>query len=227
MIRLDPRLQAAAELVLPGRPLADIGTDHAYLPIYLVGSGRCPWAVAADKAASPIQSAAPVIGKYGLAERISLRCGDGLAVLQPGEVDTIVICGMGGQLMLDILDAGPDILAQTKRLVLQPQKHIELVRYWLAGHAWRIVDEAMVESKGFFYAVIAAEPGEMELNSREAEYGPVLLQQRGDAFKAWIRRQIAERETICRGLRDQDSFTTSERLAELQAEISILKQLLE
>lgn len=226
MIKLDPRLQSAAELVLPGLPLADIGTDHAYLPIYLVGSGICPSAVAADKASYPIQMAESVVRGYGLQEQISLRCGDGLAVLHPGEVASIVLCGMGGQLMLEILSARPEILAQTKRLVLQPQKNIELVRYWLAEQGWQIVAESMVESKGFYYAVIAAEPGSMCLTPEEAEFGPLLLKEKNPAFCAWLQRQIREREEICRTLSGQEGEAVAQRLRDLHEEIRRMQRLL-
>jgi len=226
MIKLDPRLQAAADFVLPGRAMADIGTDHAYLPIYLVSSGICPRAIAADKAAWPIQAAAPIIKAHACGDRISLRCGDGLSVLTAGEADTIVLCGMGGQLMMEILQEGQSILQETKRLVLQPQKHIDLLRYWLAEHDWRIVAESIVESKGFFYSIIAAEPGKMELSPNEAQFGPLLLKERSPEFLAWLRWQISEKEGIYQSLQKQSGSMILSRLSELEEELKNMRQLM-
>ncbi|MDO4733427.1 MAG: class I SAM-dependent methyltransferase, partial [Bacillota bacterium] len=159
-------------------------------------------------------------------KKISLRCGDGLSVLSPGEVDTIAICGMGGQLMIEILQAGDDVLRKTKRLILQPQKHIHLLRLWLEENHWRIVAESLVESKGFFYAVLAAEPGEMRLRPLEAEFGPLLIRQRSAAFLAWLERERIEREELCLSLQKQETAAAVARCRELQEELCRLRSLI-
>ena len=226
MLKLDARLQAAADLVLPGLPLADIGTDHAYLPLYLVKAGICPRAVASDKAISSIRAAIDLISAQDVSGRISPRCGDGLSVLEPGEVATIVLCGMGGLLMSDILQKGMRVLQKTRRLVLQPQSHIEAVRWWLAAHGWRIIEEKIVENKGFFYVLLAAEPGKMVLTELEAEFGPYLLCKRDPVFRAWLERKIQEREAVCHMLEKQDGQRTVQRCSELRMEIQRIQELI-
>ena len=216
MIKLDPRLQAAADLVLPGLPVADIGTDHAYLPVYLVERSICPQAVATDKAAAPIRMATDLIAAHGVSGQISLRCGDGLSVLKPGEAESIVLCGMGGLLMVDILKNGRAILSQVRRLVLQPQSHIDTVRRWLEANTWRIVSEKIVE----------AEPGCMVLSELEAEFGPCLLRQRETVFLDWLKRQVQERETICCLLGTQEAERASRRYIVLKEEIQRIQELI-
>lgn len=174
-IKLDGRLQAAADLVLSGKPAADIGTDHNYLPVYLVINGICPTVIATDKAMMPYRNAVQLVDLLSLHKQITVRRGDGLDVIAPGEAATIIIAGMGGQLIIDILDKAPQVLQRAERLVLQPQKNVDALRRWLAEHGWKIMEESIAVDNGFYYVIIAAEHGEMQLNDDEAMYGPRLL----------------------------------------------------
>lgn len=154
---LSPRLTAVAACVLPGRPLADIGTDHAYVPVTLVAAGDVPAAVATEVHAQPAASARATIANAGLADRIAVRFGSGLSVLAPSEAATIVIAGMGGQLIRDILDQGQAIAATATRLVLQPMRDHLAVRYWLWEHGWVLVDERLAQEGQHIYTIIVAE----------------------------------------------------------------------
>lgn len=167
-MKLSKRLATIAALVPPGSRLADIGTDHAYLPVYLVTEGVVPFAVAGEVHQGPFRVAGEALARVGLTDKISLRFGDGLAVLAPGEVDTVVIAGMGGPTIVDILTARPEVTAALTRLVLQPMQAAGVVRRWLAGNGWRLVAETLVEEDGRLYEIIAAEQGGAE------EYEPIL-----------------------------------------------------
>ena len=156
-IKLDSRLQAAADLVIPGQPMADIGTDHGLLPAYLISRGICPFAIAADISALSCRKAAALLKAYHLEEHTSVRQGNGLSVLSPGEATSVVICGMGGMLMLEMLTASEKLLSSVKRLVLQPQKDIPAVRLWLAIHGWCIRQEVMCRERSFYYTLLSAE----------------------------------------------------------------------
>ncbi|MCI3919713.1 class I SAM-dependent methyltransferase [Paenibacillus sp. TRM 82003] len=160
MIQLSKRLTAVAEHVLPGGVLADIGTDHALLPTYLVQRGAVPAAVAGDIHAGPVQAAMRQVEAAGLSNRISVRAGDGLAVLEPGEADTVAIAGMGGGTMVDILTSGTSSLQGVSRLVLQPNIGERLVREWLLDRGWVLVSESLLEEDGLLYEVIAADYAE-------------------------------------------------------------------
>lgn len=159
LLSLSPRLAGVAELVLPDAPMADIGTDHGYLPVFLVQSGRVPLAIASDRLPGPVAAARRTVSEYGAAGRVEVRLADGLAALQPGEVATVVLAGMGGPLMQEILSARPELLAGVRRLVLQPNTGEEGLRRWLVRQGWRLVAERLVADAGRLYVILAAEPG--------------------------------------------------------------------
>lgn len=152
----DKRLLAVASLVRCGSVVADIGTDHAYLPVHLVQSGICPHAVAADLRQGPLDSARAHIAAAGLSGAIEVRMGDGLAPIAPTEVDDIVIAGMGGDTVAAILAACDWIGDGRYNLVLQPMTHPERTRAWLLQNGFSITAEAPVWEGRRFYHVMAA-----------------------------------------------------------------------
>lgn len=157
--QLSPRLAAVADMIPEGAAFADVGTDHAYLPICLVQSGRTPWAVAVDVREGPYLRARQAVAKAGLAERIDVRLGDGLTALAPGEVDTVVLAGMGGGLMQKLLTADPEKTRTFRRLVLQPNMATHLVRSALYRHRWKLMDERFVLDDGHLYEILVYEQG--------------------------------------------------------------------
>lgn len=154
---LSPRLAAVASLVLPGLPLADVGTDHGYLPVALVADGTVPRAVATDIAAKPATAAQRYVIAAGYAGAVAVRVGNGLTTMAPGEAATIVIAGMGGCLIRDILAATPDIALSAHRLVLQPMRDAAVLRRWLWAAGWSICAERMAREGERYYTVIAVE----------------------------------------------------------------------
>ena len=212
------RLTAAADMVLPDAPAADIGSDHMHLPVYLIKQGICPYVIATDKAASPCINGAAYISSLGLADKIDIRCGDGLAVLKPGEAATIIITGMGGCLIKSILAAAPKVAASGKRLVLSPQKNPDVLRYFLAETGWRIVEEKMVKEDDIWYPLIAAQRGRMKLNAAEAEFGPYLLAQGTPEFRHYLQHKTDVLSALIRQLTALESTGCSHRIRDLQAE---------
>lgn len=150
------RLSLCAEMVREGSRLADIGTDHGYLPIALCQSGKTPSAVASDIRPLPLQSARDNIAKYNLSDKITTRLSDGLEKLHPDEVDDIVIAGMGGELIRDILAAAPWVKDTEKHLVLQPMTHHEDLVKWLYESGFCIERQEAALDEGKYYTVIAA-----------------------------------------------------------------------
>ena len=149
---LNPRLRAVAGLVVPGRPMADVGTDHGRLPTYLVEAGRVPWAVASDIAHAPCQVALATVAASG--QRVEVRQADGLRAVQPHEVATVTMCGMGGERMMRILAAAPEVADTLRRVVVQPNSKEAELRAGLAGLGWRPVAECMVQDGGRFFLII-------------------------------------------------------------------------
>ncbi len=156
MMHLDKRLAAVAALVRPGSRLADIGTDHAYLPVHLVQTGVCPCAIASDIGAGPLEAARHTVTAAGLTDCISLRLGDGLSTVQTGEVEDIAIAGMGGETMVAILETAPLVKDPALRLILQPMTRGEELRRWLMTNGFTILEEHLVQDKHHLYPVMAA-----------------------------------------------------------------------
>lgn len=202
--------------------LADIGTDHAYLPAHLVEVGRIPRAIAGDILPGPLEAARATVVQAGLADRIELRLGPGLKILRPGEVACATICGMGGPLIAEILGDGP--VDGIRRLILQPMAGEEHVRAWLARHGWRLVAEELVEDAGRLYVILAAEPGEMALTEGELQIGPFLRRQPGRLLARYVGIQLQQARRALEGARRSDRPEAVERAAELARRIQLLEE---
>ena len=161
MQELRPRLKAAAAMVRGGRVVADIGTDHAYLPAYLLLNGIVPRVIACDIGERPLANAAETVRIYRLRDRIDLRVSDGLQNVRPEEYNEVTVCGMGGTLIAQILEQSS--LPQDVRLVLQPMTHIEDVRAWLCRNGFAVCGEVCVKEAGRVYCCLAAERGDEPL----------------------------------------------------------------
>lgn len=155
-IELDDRLKAAAELV-KGSFAADIGTDHGMLPVYLCTNGICEKAVASDINAAPLSKAKANIRSFGLEDKIETVLTDGLNGIEKYPVTDIVIAGMGGLTIIDILSAASFVKEKKTRLILQPMQHLTELRTYLFEEGYRITEEKLAESEGRIYQVVATE----------------------------------------------------------------------
>lgn len=153
----DLRLKTAAGFVRQGSRAADIGTDHAYLPVYLILNNISPYVIASDLRKKPLENARRSISGLSLGDRIELRLSDGLDAYEPGEADDIIICGMGGNLITDILSRCSWIKDKRYRLILQPQSHAYDLREYLFSEGFSVIEETGVRSEGRVYTVSAAE----------------------------------------------------------------------
>ncbi len=212
---LQPRLRAIADLVPPGCRLADVGTDHGYIPVDLLLAGRIARAVATDIGALPLEHARETARRYGLSGGIDFRLGDGLAPIAPGEVDTVVIAGMGGDTIAEILSAAPWV-REGPLLLLQPMSKAEVLRAYLPEHGYAVLAEKLAADKGILYPILTVRGGSMPPAAPEEAWGGFLLEQdplwgryledrllrlrRAAAGLARARDSTAgsKRETICR-----------------------------
>ena len=159
ILERKPRLRAIAALVPEDcQCLADIGTDHGYLPAALLRAGRCRRAIAADIGAAPLERARQTARLYGLEDRMELRLGGGLSVLAPGEAEVIVIAGMGGDNITDILSAAP-WCREGILLLLQPMSRAEVLRQWLWEQNFHVRSERLVQDKGVLYPIVEIRGG--------------------------------------------------------------------
>ena len=197
MVKISNRLTTAAALVTQGYTLADVGTDHGYIPIYLLQQEKIPSAIAMDINEGPLERAKEHIALYGLQAYIQTRLSDGVAALKPGEVEAVLIAGMGGGLVMHILKDGEKVCQSAKELILQPQSEIERVREFLREKGYTILAEDMVYEDGKFYPMMKVQyQGENENAQKASEvlklsdlYGGLLLQNRHPVLKTFLEKE--------------------------------------
>ena len=223
-MQLSKRLQAVANLVTPGKRLADIGTDHGYVPIWLYEQGRIPSALAMDLREGPLQRAKEHIRMHGLDEKIKTRLSDGLEKLLPGEADSIVIAGMGGMLVVKILTQGQAVLDSVQELILQPQSDLDAVREYLHRTGFVIVQEEMVFEEGKYYHMMKAVHGE---NTDDRKiwflYGRLLLENRHPVLESYLQKEY---DSCCK-LLEKLSKTATEVASRRCEELLEKKHLIE
>lgn len=164
-----------------GRFLADIGSDHAYLPAYLIDKKSIEYAYACDIAQGPLQKAQETINKYHCENQIEALLGNGLDPIVNKKVDMISICGMGGLLICDILEKHLDLLDDCL-LFLQPNTAEDLLREFLMKHKFKIIDEAIILDSHHIYEILVCKKGNMPLTKKDILFGPYLRQEKNEIF---------------------------------------------
>lgn len=225
---LSKRLAEVAKYVPKGARLADIGSDHAYLPASLLINHHIQYGIAGEVAKGPYENEIKEINKLQLTDRLVPRLADGLAAIESSDhINTITIAGMGGSLIARILDEGQDKLAGVKRLILQPNVGEARVREWLMAHRYQINAEEIVQEDNHIYEIIMAEPSlcPFRYDQRELLFGPFLLQQRNELF---IQKWQAELRRCQNTLRQMKKATTvpKEHLAEVQQRAALIQEVL-
>lgn len=226
-IELSKRLHAVASLVTPGMRLADVGTDHGYIPIYLVDQGIIPSAIAMDINKGPLSKAKEHIEEMGLSEKIETRLSDGLANVNAEEIDSMIAAGMGGGLVIHILSSEKETADGLSELILQPQSEIHKVREYLLEQGYRIVAEDMVLEDGKYYPMMKAVKGEAEAYSKEElEFGKRLLEMKHPVLKQYLEQMVVHQEEILAALEKQGSQRTKERALEVEKKVDEVKRIL-
>lgn len=230
--KLSARLATVAKYVPKGARLADIGSDHAYLPCFLAKNEGISFAVAGEVAVGPCQLAERNVLAEGLADTISVRMGDGLDVIQQGEVDCITIAGMGGALIASILDNGKEKLTTVNRLVLQPNISAISIRKWFIENNWELIDEEILEEDGKIYEILISERGDpykpyntnLDLGLL---VGPFLVQKQDTTFKKKWTAEINNWQRIYEALEGaSQSPETIEKKQEMIAKIKLVEEAL-
>ena len=196
-IPLSQRLKTIAHMVSPGNTVADVGCDHGFLSIYLVLMDIAPEVIATDLREGPLQAAETHVTEYGLTDRIQIRLSDGLEAVSPGEADTVILAGMGGKLMLGILERGGAVLNRTKELILQPQSDIPLVRGFFREQGLSPAEEEIIFEEGKYYFPMKFELRGKQPNwsyipeeeTTEDRYGPLLLLKKHSLLNNWLNKE--------------------------------------
>ena len=219
-MELSKRLQAVADLVSEGLVVADVGTDHGYIPIYLIETKKSPKAFAMDVNKGPLLRAKEHIAEHGLETRIETRLSDGVRALKKDECDCVVVAGMGGALTIKIMEEGKDIFRNLKEFVLQPQSELQKVRAYLCENAYFIVEENMVLDDGKFYPMFRVINGQSEeYHAIELCYGKLLLEQKNTVLKNFLEKEKAVKELILSNLEQSFGEHIETRRKEIQEEL--------
>lgn len=194
------RLLRVAKEITPGSRVADIGTDHAYLPVYLIENQIASYVIGSEIAEGPLENGRANVAKAGLSKQIELRFGSGVETLTTDDhIDTITICGMGGKTIVSILAKGwEDGLLPVKELVLQPNTDEHLVRFWLTQHGYTITNESLLtERKGTYEIITAQYTEEVPTYSHlELRFGPFLLAEKSAEFQEKQQKELENYQKV-------------------------------
>lgn len=230
-MKLSKRLETVASFVAQGSNIADIGTDHGYIPIALVERGMAASAIAMDVRSGPLERARAHIVQHGLEGRIETRLGDGVEKLGPGEADTVIIAGMGGELVIRIMEQGTHLRDSVKHWILSPQSELHKVRKYLKNQGFTIAREKMLCEDGKYYTVMDVERRE---NDREEEadtwteaeylYGPCLIREKNPVLMELLRKEERLYTGIIENLAGKDGEAASVRRQELKDKLRWIRE---
>lgn len=222
---ISMRLKAIAQMVTPCGVAADVGCDHGYLAIHLVEKGLAKRVIAMDVAKGPLSRAKENIGKSSCKDRIETRLSDGVTMLQNGEADTVIMAGIGGNLMMRLLENGKEILRTVKELVLSPHSEIEQVRRYLLAHEYIIVDENMIVDEGKNYVILKVSHGAGSYEKRcHYRYGKVLLEKRNPVLLDCLGKEKQQLLHIQATLRDSRTESVAKRLGEIEQDLACIEE---
>ena len=229
--KLSVRLSKVAQQVPKNSRLADIGSDHAYLPCHLVLSGRISFAIAGEVVEGPFLSAQQQVATLGLQQHIHVRLADGLDAITPQDaIDVVTICGMGGDLIAQILERGfkKGLLHTVKKLVLQPNVGEYQLRKWLVQHQFLITKEVLVIENRKFYEIIVAVPYASipVYTDYQLRYGFFLPQEGAPAFVAKYEREVQKYQRILQQLQHAKKYE-GQKITTITNRIKELKELIE
>lgn len=208
---LSPRLEVLARQVPVGSKVADIGTDHGLIPVYLAKNNISTKIIATDISAGSLQKAKDLVKKENLEHIIETRLGSGLQAVTPGEVDTVMIAGMGGLLIGHILEEGSGVLKSVSKLILQPMHSSEPVRRLLVKQGFAVDHELLVKDGSFIYEVIVAQPGDQEVaDDIQYEIGFKFMENKDPLFKKFIGTKIVRTKKIIKELEEQNTKNAKE-----------------
>ncbi len=225
--RLSERLTRVASYVKSGAIVADIGSDHAYLPCYLIHHQIAEKAIAGEVAKGPYESARNQIVEEQFEDKITVRFANGLQAINHEDlVDTVTIAGMGGPLIASILDQDSDRLATVNRLILQPNIHAKAIREWAIANDWKLVAEEIVKEDDKIYEILVLERGKMILSQTESLMGPFLLTDtQNEVFRLKWEKEATEWMRILEAIRVAGmSSEVQLKKEEIESKLKIVKE---
>lgn len=227
-MELSSRLMKIAKMVDPCASIADVGTDHAFIPIYLVKNGICSSAIASDINEGPINKAKNNILFENLQNKIKCIKSEGLMHLLPYEIDCVVIAGMGGNLTRDIIEERPEVFKSLKFAILNPAQNVEILRKYIYKSGFDIIDEDLCIDENVFYEIIKVRYANhpKEIDSIYYEVSQVLLQKKHPLIGAFIERKLYQNKEILNAIKENSPLAVKRR-QEINIKIRKLEELLE
>lgn len=222
-IKISNRLETVAGMITPGYTVADIGTDHGYLPIYIVEKKLANKVIAMDVNRGPLEKACHNIRLYQVGEGIETRLSDGLDKLVCGETDTITICGMGGKLICKILEAGKEKAEAAKELILSPQSEIKQFREYISENGFMIAEEKMVFEDGKYYFIMKCHSIEMYHLAKKSEIEKSEIEkeeiEKEEIKKEDIEKKVIEKKVIEKQVLEKEKIEEVQEIQAVQEEI--------
>ncbi|WP_318194863.1 tRNA (adenine(22)-N(1))-methyltransferase [Pseudomonas fluorescens] len=225
---LSMRLERVAAHIPAGARLADIGSDHGYLPVALMRRGAIAAAVAGEVALTPFRAAERTVRESGQGQWITVRLANGLAAIEAQDgITAISICGMGGETIRDILDGGKARLSGRERLILQPNGGEQPLRQWLMDNGYRILCEDLLRENRFDYEIIVAErAGPVEYTAEQLYFGPLQMQARSPAFLAKWQRMLRQKQKTLNNLTRARQAVPEEKVQDVAQQARWIAELL-
>lgn len=222
-LELTPRLRMVADMIPAGVRLADVGTDHAYLPAALLLEGKIPSAIAADLRQGPLSRAKETVREYGLEGSVAFRLCDGLSGIKANEVDAVSIAGMGGETIAMILAAAPWTREQNTALVLQPMSSMDELRIWLGRNGYVIREERLAREGDTIYTALLVRAGEMpDMTAAELCAG----RNTRDALRGeWLEHWLSRTRRALSGMAQAKTESVAQRRAELEQVLRGLEEM--
>ena len=228
-MKLTNRLLKIASLVSEGKRIADIGTDHGYIPVYLLNKGTVPFAILADVNKGPLENARKEVRHNKLSDKTDLRLGSGIKVLNKGEVDEVIIAGMGGILISELLEAKKEVSHSVDKLILQPMQAQEELRKYLLNNGYEILDEVLVQEDFRVYEIIVAKyTGKNTVVEDDIYYevGTKLIENNDLLLKEFIDKKIYKYNSVIEKLEGKSGDTIDKKRNESKTRIEKLKKLI-
>lgn len=226
-MKLTPRLKAVAELVPKGTRVADIGSDHAYVPVHLVRSGRAISVIASDVHHGPVENAQKVVEKFGLDKVIEVRHGSGFETYKTGEIDVAILAGMGGYLIRDLIIEGMPLVKTLKLLVLQPMVAMRELRAWLLEQGFEFVEERVaVEGKKYYEIFSVHYSGKPQMATQKViEIGQAMIRSEDAVSMKYLAHKINKLENLLLATENAKDPDLNARL-DFQERLKLLKEVM-
>ena len=226
---LSPRLKTLYDITPECNCFADIGTDHAYLPVYLCKNDKCKNAIASDIVKGPLERAKATIKKHNMEDRISVRLGGGVSTLEKNEADVVLVAGMGGLIIADILKDGIEVLKNVRNIILQPMTAVSNLREYLYNNNWKIEKEYLVKDNGKLYNIMTVSYTEEKLDYTDTDIyiGRYLTDNKPELFEEYLDRKIINLNKKIEGLSlstAEDAKDTLNKVQDMLKKITELKE---